>query len=143
VTRDILESVTEDTSCWIAICDGQVVGFTWGFRMSQEKLLAMVDMDVEAIRTMRLWCGEGQIAYQSELGVLEDYRKRGIARDLTSRRNEDFLQNGLEIGVIRTKENPPSVTYQWYQKIGYRVFYRYRDGSARVLMARQLAGLEF
>ena len=148
-TKDVratLRRIPEGASCWIYVdndlrCGPYVMGFTWGFEISDSDLTKMTDP--KTVAAFRSKFGGGRIAYQSELGVLESHRKRGVARELVSRRNQDFLQLGLEIGVIRTKADPPSVTYQWYQRIGYEVFYRYDDGTHRVLMARKLAGLEF
>jgi len=73
------------------------------------------------------------------MGVLENFRGQGIARELFQRRREDFLRQGLVRGAVRTKEGPPpSVTYTWYLQEGYRVVARYTDGTGRVIMTRRL-----
>ena len=146
VSKMFLRDITEGASCWIALASSPedepyVVGFTWGFELSEKKLVKMADE--KTLQVFREICGPGRIAYQSELGVLEPFRGQGIARNLVMRRNQDFLERGLEIGVIRTKEDPPSVTYTWYQKVGYKIIYRYPDDTKRVLMARRLTGLQF
>lgn len=146
VVKMIRRDITEDASCWVALAPSSedkpyIVGFTWGFELPEKKLVKMADS--RTLQVLREICGPGRIAYQSELGVLESFRGQGIARNLVMRRNQDFLERGLEIGVIRTKEDPPSVTYTWYQRVGYEIIYRYPDDTNRVLMASRLVRLQF
>jgi hypothetical protein len=59
---------------------------------------------------------------------------------LVRRRLSDFLELGLKIGVVRTRQEPePSETFLWYRKLDYINIASYPDG--RVILARALEGL--
>lgn len=82
-----------------------------------------------------------KVAYQEDMAVLNSYRGQGIAQELLYKRLEDFLRQGLEVGVVSTLQRPePSVTYTWFTgKLSYEVVSECADG--RVILARKLEDL--
>jgi hypothetical protein len=59
------------------------------------------------------------------------------------KRLSDFLDQGLKVGVVRTREAPePSVTFLWFpQKLGYHIIAKYPEEDGRVILARKLPDL--
>ncbi|HLD21297.1 MAG TPA: GNAT family N-acetyltransferase [Patescibacteria group bacterium] len=132
VLEDLQHEITPVSSCWLAMKKEQVIGFCWGHPITIAELEKKLGIGTGLP-------GDERVAYQAELGVLENFRGQGIARELFQRRRIDFLRQELVRGVVRTKEGPPpSVTYTWYLHDGYRVVARYPDGTGRVIMTRRL-----
>ncbi|MFH0805135.1 MAG: GNAT family N-acetyltransferase [Patescibacteria group bacterium] len=142
VAADIMLEVTVEASCWLAVDGDQVVGFTWGYPVTSDELIRKLKLSPAETEAVRYSFGTStKVAYQDEIGVLYEYRRQGIGRCLFALRLNDFLRQGLGVGVVRTKEQPPSVTYHWYRRRGYRVVGRYTDGTNRVVLARELGGV--
>lgn len=140
VANDLKEMLAkpQDTSL-VALCDEKVIAFALGYGIIASDL--EVHLGIEILATLGEF-GVKQsdvVAYQDDLGVLEAYRQQGIARRLFAQRLNEFRRRGLSIGVVRTLESPPSVTYDWYTRLGYQVIARYVGG--RVVMARSFEGL--
>lgn len=145
VAADLRAVLNQGAVCWLAVerddsGSGQVVGFTWGF-----PLAARWDAFAPELReSLRREFGDdphlrSDIAYQSEVGVRASHRNRGLARQLTGRRHQDFLDRGFRVGIATVRESPePSVTYLWYLRLGYRVIHRYPSESGRVVIGRAL-----
>lgn len=139
VLSDLTHELSPSSSCWLATDQGKVVGFCFGYPITAgelEKKLGVTILDPLAMLGVSQ---VGLVAYQDDLGVLKSYRQQGIARTLANKRLEDFRIQGLELGIVRTLESPPSVTYAWYQRLGYEPIQRYQDG--RIVMARSLEDL--
>jgi hypothetical protein len=154
VREDIYHEINPESSCWLAIEDNgslsqnKVIGFCWGYpiRIDElEKKLLLPGLKKSVIR--KFGKIEGKIAYQDELGLISSYRGRKVAKKMFTLRLRDFLDQGLPIGIVRTKSNPPTVTYLWFLRIGYEVVAEYNDLDGRVVLARsyedigQLLGL--
>lgn len=136
VALDLMKEMGPEASVWIALRDGRVIGFCWGYPMSPEKLQLKLGLEgiADAIRTK--FPGQSRVAYQDDMGILPEYRHRGIASKFFERRLEDFRRMGLSAGVVRTKTNPPTVTYDWFtKKLGYKVIGEYQDDDRRVVLA--------
>lgn len=116
----------------VAIENGEVIGFSLGYGIAVGELEKHLGIGTGIP-------SEETIAYQDDLGVAEQCRKRGIAKRLFAERLHLFRAQGLALGVVRTLAEPPSVTYGWYCRLGYQVVARYLDG--RVIMVRSLQGL--
>ena len=60
------------------------------------------------------------------------------------KRLDDFLERGLRVGYVRTRQYPePSETFLWYtQKLGYQIIATYPNADGRVILSRPLAGLK-
>ena len=128
-----------EASCWLATHNGIVVGFCWGYPVTVEKLELKLGLPGIAAR-LKSEYGVSQVAYQDELGVLSPYRGQGIAKQLFHHRLQDFHQKNLTVGVVRTKETPPSVTYQWFtKKLGYATVEKYHPLDGRVVLARNIS----
>lgn len=144
VRRDLLHEISTDmASCWIALIDNNVVGFTWGYGIAPtalEKKLALPGL-AKAVKSAL--GNHAVVAYQDELGVLSAHRGKKISKELFKLRFADFLAMNLNVGVIRTKDEPPSVTYLWFtKKLGYQLLCRYEDDPAhRVVLGRSYEGL--
>ncbi len=143
VKDNIRNEVTDKSSCVLALCDGQVVGFCWGYPITLPDLEQKLGLEFLALLSER-WGNQDVVAYQSEMGLLKRHRGQGIAQRMFQRRQKDFLDHGLKVGVVRTREFPePSVTFLWFtQKLGYQVMTRYPGDDGRVVLARELHSLD-
>lgn len=133
VKSDLLHEITDKTSCWIATKDALVVGFCWGYPIKvlelEKKLGIECNIDTNQV-----------VAYQDEVGVSPEYRGQKIAKAMVHRRLQDFIAQGLDYGIVRTRVIPePSLTFGWYQRLGYSILARYDDG--RVVLGRKFEGL--
>ncbi len=139
VTKDLFHEIKENASCWLAISGNEVIGFCWGYPVKTENLETKlgVPLDIGFNKTE-------VVAYQDEVGVLSAYRGSKIAKTMVTLRLNDFLAQGLEFGIVRTKEYPePSKTFLWYtKKLGYKVIASYPETDGRVILGRKLCGLK-
>lgn len=142
VTYDLYHEITPEASCWLAIDTDKVVGFCWGYPITihtLEEKLGVPFNDTLGYDPSSL------VTYQDEVGVLSNYRGRKIAKTMFRHRLNDFLEQGLEVGIVRTKQYPePSQTFLWYtNKLGYEIVANYPDNDGRVvLVGRQLSNLK-
>lgn len=135
ILADMRHEITPAASCWISRAGESVTGFCWGYPVSLRDL--ETKLGVSLLGTVP---DSERIAYQDELGVLQEYRNNSVARTLFRLRLEDFLRQGLTYGIVRTLALPqPSVTYLWFtQKLGYEVLVSYPD-DGRVVLGAPLA----
>ena len=143
VREDLDHEISPHASCWLAVEQESVVGFCWGYEATieylEDRLKIQFQDDLEKMY------GKGhRIAYQDELGVLNHYRGKKIAKDLFMRRHMDFRQQGLSLGIVRTRRTPePSVTYLWFtQRLGYQVITEYPSDDGRVVLGQTLEEVE-
>lgn len=139
VAHDILTEVSRDASCWLAMDNDHVVGFCWGYGTTPHHLERKVCLPGLETIINDCYTHPNAVAYQDEVGVLLAYRKHGIGKEMVRRRMHDFRTMGLDIGILRTKTLPPTVTYLWYSNKGYEVIARYDDEDGRVIMGAPLA----
>jgi len=134
VQSDLAHEITDDASCWLAWHAEDLIGFCWGYPIDASMLKGKLDISLPSS------CSKGKLAYQDDLGVLEGYRGQGIAKQLFKLRHEDFLAQGLTMGVVRTKLLPdPSVTFLWFTKrLGYQEIARYPRGDGRIVLGADL-----
>ncbi|MFH1392359.1 MAG: GNAT family N-acetyltransferase [bacterium] len=144
VEEDIAHEITSDASCWLALSNTKVIGFSWGYPIAPQDLEKKLQLLGVANRLHRMFDNIERVAYQDEIGVLKEFRGQKIGKSLNIRRVNDFINQGLKAIVCRTKTNPPTVTYLWYtQKLGYDVIAEYNDLDKRVILARSLLDFEF
>ena len=132
---DLNHEITPQASCWLAMDEDRVVGFCWGYPLTAGELEKKLELPFAAC----LEVGEQQvIAYQDEVGVISSHRGRKLAKAMVAERLDDFLEMGLEVGVVRTRRYPEaSITFLWYtQKLGYRILASYPDNDGRVILGR-------
>lgn len=143
VKEDIFHEINPEASCWLTVENNddsslkRVVGFCWGYPANIEELekkLALPGLKRAVIE--RFGKIDGKIAYQDELGLVNSYRGKKIAKKMFALRLQDFVAQNLRIGLVRTKTNPPTVTYLWFTRIGYEVVAEYNDSDGRVVLAR-------
>jgi len=135
--------IVPGVSCWLALQANEVVGFCWGYESKPQKLEDK--LGVSFLGKLVSFHGDKmKIAYQDELGVVSSCRGQKIAKILFAQRHEDFLEQGLQFGIVRTRRAPePSVTYQWFtDRLGYEVLAEYPGDDGRVILGRPLAGLK-
>lgn len=126
-----------DSSFFVAIQDEKIVGFCWGYVIDGEKLDDYLKIGVVAQIEEKY--GNVKIAYQSEIGVLSQFRGKKIARRMFRARHIDFLSLGADVGVVRTRKLPePSITYLWFKKLGYETIASYPVTDGRVILAKNL-----
>lgn len=141
VISDIYHEITPEASCWLAMDNDIVVGFCWGYPITID------DLEVKLSLSFSNNFEYGRFepfAYQDEVGVLSAYRGRKIAKGMVAHRLDDFLAQGLNVGIVRTRQNPePSDTFLWYtEKLGYKILANYPADDGRVILGRQLSGLK-
>jgi len=138
VRGDISKEVVQHTSCWLAVCDGncdQVVGFCWGYPIEPEVLEGKIALSGVAAEIRKEFGNVPKISYHDEIGVAQDFRGRKIAKAMFSNFVSDMLIQDLDIGIVRTKTNPPTVAFSWFMKLGFKVIARYDDADQRVILA--------
>lgn len=141
VTHDLQTEITENASCWLAMDGEKVIGFCWGYPITITKLVSKLGIPVDdSLQADR----NGLVAYQDEVGVRTSYRGNKIAKTMVLRRLDDFISQGLQFGIVRTRKTPePSVTFSWYTtKLGFRVLAEYPNGDGRVILGREFSGLK-
>lgn len=141
VTADLAHEITPEASCWLALASNEVIGFCLGYPIEISDLEVKLGLPIMNKLGNK---GLGLVAYQDEVGVISDYRRRGIAKAMVARRLDDFLAQGLEWGIVRTRQNPEaSQTFLWYvEKLGYKILSSYPGRDGRVILGRKLAGLK-
>ncbi|MBI2100550.1 MAG: GNAT family N-acetyltransferase [Candidatus Vogelbacteria bacterium] len=143
IEAEIRSEISPEASCWLAKHDDQVIGFCWGYPITPRHLEQKLNLPLTAAIAEH-FSHQSRVAYQDEVGVHHDWRQHKIATAMVRRRLTDFLTQGLQIGVVRTREKPrPSVTFSWYtRKLGYKIIARYPDNDGRVVLGRYLHGLD-
>ena len=141
VASDLLREITSEASCWLAMSNTSVVGFCLGYPITITNLESKLGI---SFSTRLEHEATEPVAYQDEVGVLSAYRGRKIAKAMVARRLDDFLAQGLKVGIVRTRQSPePSVTFLWYtNKLGYRILADYPGKDGRVVLGRNLDGLK-
>jgi len=141
VLHDLYHEITPEASCWLAVNNTSVVGFCWGYP------IAITDLEKKlgvSFCTELEYKATDLVAYQDEVGVVADHREHKIAKAMIVHRLDDFLEQGLGFGIVRTRQNPePSETYLWYtNKLGYKILANYPSEDGRVILGRRLEGLK-
>ena len=141
VVCDLHHEITPESSCWLAVSNDTVVGFCWGYPITAADLEVKLGVSFSA----KLECENTElVAYQDEVGVLSAHRGHKVAKAMVARRLDDFLEQGLKIGIVRTRQSPePSETFLWYtQKLGYQILANYPGEDGRVILGRELDDLK-
>lgn len=124
-----------NTFCYLAIEKDRVIGFSIGFPIITIDLEKELELKGSA-QAMSEFGAAGQVGYQTDIGVLQEFRQLGIAKSLYEFRRKDFRRLGLKVAVVRTK--PGTVTYGWYTRLGYRVIAQYPEPDKRVILAQKI-----
>ena len=141
VVSNIHHELGGNSSAIVAVIEGGVVGFCWGYVLDivtlGKKLGVIFDQGV-ITRLSGI-----NLAYQSEMAVLPGFRDQKIAKQMMRLRLEDFQSKRASHGIVRVRKSPePSQTYLWYkEKLGYKVIAEYPEDDGRVIMARKFEGL--
>ncbi len=134
------ELILPNATCWLALAEGKVIGFCWGYSLTLAELEVKLGATCAAAFHAS-FNGTPRVAYQDEIGVIAPFRGRHIASKLFQLRLQDFLAQGLTVGTVRTKTLPPSVTYLWFNRLGYQTIANYNDADGRVVMAMDMRAL--
>ncbi len=86
--------------------------------------------------------GQELLAHLSEIGVREECRGRGIAKQLFLERLQVFRDAGIRSVITRTISSPPSAAYTWYTtKLGFRVVLQFHDDCGYVVLGARMDDL--
>ena len=141
VLSDLQHEITKKASCWLALHQEKVVGFCYGYPITINSLEKKLGIEISE-KIKEQFGNNTTVAYQDDVGVLTPYRNKKIAKTMVNLRLKDFINQGLRVGIVRTREKPePSVTFSWYQKIGYEILARYPGDDGRVILGRNLEDL--
>ena len=141
VESDLKEAMdASGASFWLALQGNRLVGFCYGYAKTPEKLEEQMERPGLALAVKeKFGASVRYVAYQADIALIPEFRGRHLASQMFELRRKDFLAQGMQIGVVRVKMDPPSVTYLWYTtKLGYEVISEYHDAGKRVLLARSL-----
>lgn len=141
VIYDLYHEISSKTSCWLAMQNDSVVGFCWGYPIILSDLEDKLNISLSTQPELK---GVKRLAYQDEVGVLSAYRGQKIAKKMIAQRLQDFLAQGLKVGIVRTRQSPePSTTFLWYTgKLGYKIIANYPEPDGRVILGREFNGLK-
>lgn len=128
----------------LARIDRQVVGACWGFSAEPEELEAHVNhglAEEAQVTGVATWLRRAfplaeRVGYQDEIFVRQNQQGRKIGKVLFALRLKWFMERGLRVFTLRTKRNPPSISYRWFANgWGYETVAEYPDEDARVVLA--------
>lgn len=143
VLAELSAQVTDQSSCYIAMRGGRVVGFCWGFQTTAAELAEYLKLPVVADALG----ATTQLLYFSEVGVVRDARGQKVAKSLIASVTDELLKlatnDGTNIMVTRTMGNEggtPSNLYEWFttRRMEQLLFTRYSDiapSDRRVIFA--------
>ena len=130
-------------TCWLACKDGQVIGYCWGFMENLDNLEDRLDAPGLTRFIKRKFGDFETVAFQDRIGVLEAYRKMGIATALFSRRLGNFIESDMKVGITLLSRKTASFVLDWYKSRGYVPIYDFKDSNGNIIVARSLEGLIF
>lgn len=140
--KKLQEEITEKTTCWVATTNYEtIVGYCWGYQLDLPELAKRLKIGPERFtdHTNR------KIAYQTIIGVAEEFRTRGIGRELFRLRLTDFLEKGLDYGIATIPCRDNWRAFEWYRKMGYEILHHCMqdlpDTCDRFVLGRDLSGL--
>ncbi|MEK6839914.1 MAG: hypothetical protein AABX72_03160 [Nanoarchaeota archaeon] len=161
VIKDLLHEINQDKFAWVGIerHTGRAISFCWGYPIQVSQLEEKLGIAFR--KELMDTCGDvNVVAYQDDMGILPKFRSKPlvssfsidgvhfagpipIARAMFLKRFGDFLQEGLRVGVVRTRERPvSSKTYEWFtKKLGYSIIVKYPGEDGRVILARKYSKL--
>lgn len=110
---DLMDGFLEGTSekdyeGRLAISEGTVVGFAWGYRVEPEEAPDVAEEPdfPEGLQGTETDFFDGETYYFEELGVLPDYRDQGIGKELKRQELEQVKQrDDISRGLMRTQYN--------------------------------------
>lgn len=110
---DLMDGFLEGTSekdyeGRLAVSDGAVVGFAWGYRVETGQSPGVNDESdfPEELLDSKTDFFDGETYYFEELGVLPDYRDQGIGKELKRQELEKVKQrDDISRGLMRTQYN--------------------------------------
>jgi len=133
------------SSCYLLVEENseKVVGFTWGYAIEAKELEKHLKLPGVAERLKKHYPAEKLFVYQDEIGLHKNYQGKKLGKVLFLAHVLDFVNQGLNISVVRTKTLPPTVTYPWYKRIGYKVIQKYNDADGRVILTANFSELKY
>jgi ribosomal protein S18 acetylase RimI-like enzyme len=100
------------------------VGFSWGYKLPKERSPS-VWFDAVQEKLTDMGVDTEKVFYAAEIGVLNEYRRNGIATTLTSERMNYAKNNGFEKVVLRTVNPDLLSTYdKLFGEGNYKVLFR-------------------
>ena len=123
VEEDIIHELSHPlSSCYVLTQNNMsVVGFCWGYTLTSRELEEHLELPGTSQALQNNFPGKNKVAYQDEIGILKEFQGQKLAKLLFQARLADFKNWGIDIGVVRTKTLPATVTYLWYLRLGYKI----------------------
>lgn len=134
---------TIGATCWLAMDGPLVVGYSWGFSENLNALEERLDAPGLTRFIKRKFGDVEMVAFQDQIGVIEKYRKGGIASVLFSKRLEIFAEADLKVGVALLSSKTAHLILDWYKKRGYVAVYDFKDADENIIVACSLGSLKF
>jgi len=134
LVMDELEQYDNRWSASVVALDdsGRVVGFHWGAAYEASELQNELGLNVPSL--------SGTVLYQKDLGVLEEFRRHGLAKSMINPLLNELhgIADKADYVVARTMGLPePSVVFDWFQnEFDYSVLAEYPGDDNRVVMGK-------
>lgn len=132
ISSDILGSLKLPFAhCAVAVIGTDVVGLLLGYAISSCELSSHLGLYGENyFSTLDV----GLVAYSDDIVVRPEWRGKGVGRMLHDSWADWIYKSGLKHVIVRTLSDPPTVIYNWYQRIGYYIVAKYPEPDKRVIL---------
>ncbi|MEA1929920.1 MAG: GNAT family N-acetyltransferase [Patescibacteria group bacterium] len=133
----VRREIDPESSCWIAVDRGVVVGFCVGRPTTIGCLGTTIGLTPGQPAILP---ADMPVAVHNRIAVDETYRQGGVARALFRRFLAYFRSRGLDL-TLACVHAPPilSPVLPWFKRLGYRAVAKCGDG--RMVLTRPLQGL--
>lgn len=140
VTSDLQNEIGRPGAvCWVVVNEKQkVVGFCLGYPIMVQALNELLSLEGVAEAFASEYDGVDSVVYLDDVGVLISERGKRLGHQLLQKWLGSIMETDATHSVLRTQTEPPTVAYQWYESIGYKVISRYEDRKRRVVMSTPL-----
>lgn len=99
----------------INIYNSQVIGFTWGYSVSQSEMQIISGNE----KLNFLFSANNRVFYVDELGVAKEHRHHGIGNSLAANLLVAAMIRGINLIVLRTNKKAEAAT-SIYREIGFQ-----------------------
>lgn len=130
-------------NCWLSFCENTVIGYAWGFSRELDFLEERLDAPGLKRFVRKKFGDVERVVFQDRIGVVERFRKNGIAKRLASLRSEEFLKSDIEVVATMVPIKTASFVYEWYLRRGFCCLYEMNDSNRNMVLVRKLEGLVF
>jgi len=145
VEEDLRREIGPETSCWLAVSEGKVIGFAYSYPIETKKLSEKLGIELQ--RPSRMSSIPAWVNYIDDIGVLPEFQRRGIAKELFGRNVLDLSNapaSRTSVFLARTRQLPqPSNMLPWFvDRLGFKIVAQYIESDGRVILGRRGDGLQ-